>query len=99
MVLIAPDGALHVSDMLTLQPQTVLSLIASERRNARSAINTIQAVRHSVVDEDALALQASRRDATALQPHHRLHRYGAVHQPDAGGGGVAVDTGVGQGGA
>jgi hypothetical protein len=40
MVLIAPDGALHVSDMLTPQPQTALSLIASERREARSAINS-----------------------------------------------------------
>ena len=28
--------------------------------------------------------------------HHRLYRHGAVHQPDAGGGGVAVDAGVGQ---
>ena len=51
MVLIAPDGALHVYDMLTLPPQTVLSLVASERRHARSAINTIQAER-SVVEND-----------------------------------------------
>ena len=30
--------------------------------------------------------------------HHRLDRHGAVHQPNAGVGGVAVDTGVGEGG-
>jgi hypothetical protein len=51
MVLIAPDSTSHVSDMLALPPQTVLSLIASERRHARSAINTIQAER-SVVEYD-----------------------------------------------
>ena len=31
--------------------------------------------------------------------HPRLHRHGAVHQPDAGDGGVAGGSGVGQGGA
>ncbi len=51
MMLIAPDSASHVSDMLTLPPQAVLSLIASERRHARNAINTIQAER-SVVEND-----------------------------------------------
>ena len=30
--------------------------------------------------------------------HHRLYRHSAVHQPDAGVGGVAVDAGVCQGG-
>ena len=48
MVLIAPDSALHLSEMLALPPQTVFSLIASERRHARSAINTIQAERSVV---------------------------------------------------
>ena len=43
MVLIAPDGASHVSDMLRPHP-------ASERLNARSAVSTIQAQR-SVVTE------------------------------------------------
>jgi DNA polymerase III delta prime subunit len=51
MVLIAPDSAAHLSEMLTLPPRTLLSLIASERRDARSAINTIQA-EHSVVEYD-----------------------------------------------
>ena len=51
MVLIAPDSASHLYEMLALPPQTVLSLIASERRGARSAINTIQA-EHSVVEYD-----------------------------------------------
>ena len=31
--------------------------------------------------------------------HQHLNRHGAVHQPDAGVGGVAVGGGVGQGGA
>lgn len=30
--------------------------------------------------------------------HYCLNRHGAVHQPDAGVGGVAVDAGVGEGG-
>ena len=30
--------------------------------------------------------------------HYRLNRHGAVHQADTGVGGVAVDTGVGEGG-
>ena len=51
MVLLAPDGAAHLSEMLALPPRMVLSLIASERRDARSAINTIQAKR-SVVEYD-----------------------------------------------
>jgi hypothetical protein len=58
MVLIAPDSALHVSDMLALPPQTVLSLIASERRDARSAINTIQAERSVVEYDDILKAEA-----------------------------------------
>jgi hypothetical protein len=51
MVLIAPDSASHLSEMLALPPQTVLFLIASERRDARSGINSIQAER-SVVEHD-----------------------------------------------
>ncbi len=41
----------HLSEML-LPPQMVLSLIASERRHARNAINTIQAERSVVEHED-----------------------------------------------
>lgn len=58
MVLIEPDGTLHVYDMLTLQPQTALSLIASERRDARSAMNTIQAERSVVENDDIRKAEA-----------------------------------------
>ena len=58
MVLIAPDSASHLSEMLALPPQTVLSLIASERRHARNAINTIQAER-SVVEYNDIRKTAS----------------------------------------
>lgn len=46
-------------------------------------------------------IATDRYPLTGISPpaHHRLHRHGAVHQPDAGGGGVAVDAGVGEGGA
>ena len=46
-----------------LLDKTLQKDVASERRDARSAINTTQAFRRSVVDEGTHTLQASRRDA------------------------------------
>ena len=48
MVLPAPDGASHLSEMFTLPARAAPSLLASERRHARSAGSTIQAKRSVV---------------------------------------------------
>ena len=48
MVLPAPDGASHLSEMLTLPARAAPSLLASERRYARSAGSTIPAQRSVV---------------------------------------------------
>ena len=53
MVLIAPDSASHLFEMLTLPSWIAIALIASERRDALSAMNTIQAER-SVVEHDGI---------------------------------------------
>ena len=48
MVLPAPDGASHLSEMLTPPARAAPSQLASERRHARSAGNTIPAQRSVV---------------------------------------------------
>ena len=53
---------------------TAISLpAASERRDARSAINTTQAVRRSVVMATTTRHRASRRDAMTISPHGFAH--------------------------
>ena len=55
MVLPAPDGASHLSEMLTPPARAAPSQLASERRHARSAGNTTQAQR-SVVSQCSVAV-------------------------------------------
>ena len=52
MVLIAPDGASHVSDMVRHSVRDVPPHTASERRHAHRAINTTQAKRSVVITQN-----------------------------------------------
>ena len=54
MVLIAPDGASHVSDMVRHSVRDVPPHTASERRHAHRAINTTQAKRSVVICRSAV---------------------------------------------